>query len=300
MPSYCSTCGRQPTTRGTKRTINPISRICSECESKLQTSIDSSDNTEDNEPSETLLGDLVNKSGSELSAIDIFKIVQAANIPTIKKIEDLSTDVTAKMTHLENRVKILESDNDKKDEDIVILKHTVTNMQKALNSLDQVKREVNAMINGLPEGEMESDDDNHTIISNDPEKVNWILKIMDCNHFNLDKLQKLNISRLGKSREGYNRVMRITFESRDDRNIFVANKNKLKSASSVWEKVYVNKDQHPVIRGESNRIRKKRNDLRNDPANKDKSVTIKDGNLLVDENIVDKHMFFRQQQVVQQ
>lgn len=66
------------------------------------------------------MGDLINKSGSELSAIDIFKIVEAANIPTIKKIEDLSTDVAAKMIQLENRVKILESDNEKKDEDIVL------------------------------------------------------------------------------------------------------------------------------------------------------------------------------------
>ena len=71
-------------------------------------------------------------------------------------------------------------------------------MQKALNSLDQEKRKVNAMINGLPEGEMISDDGNHTVLlSNDLEKVHWILKIMDCNHFDHDKLKKLNISHLG-------------------------------------------------------------------------------------------------------
>ena len=86
-----------------------------------------------------------------LSAVDILKIVQLANREINVKIDELSNDGNVKVRNLHNRVDILESVNTQKDEEINTLKHIVVNMQKCLNKMDSVNRELNVIISGLPE-----------------------------------------------------------------------------------------------------------------------------------------------------
>ena len=105
-------------------------------------------------------------------------------------------------------------------------------------------------------------------------------------------LQKIKISRIGKPREGMNRVLKLTFLNMVDRDEFVKDSNKLKTAPEMWKKVYVKKDQHPVYLAENNRLRKKMETMRKDPNNAGKNVVIKDGKLTIDGNEVDHNLFF--------
>ena len=61
------------------------------------------------------------------------------------KIVKLNNDVNGEICKLESRVKILESDNIKKDEAISTLKFMVVNMQKCLNHIDGQGRKLNVI-----------------------------------------------------------------------------------------------------------------------------------------------------------
>ena len=232
----------------------------------------------------------LNKPMSELVVADIIKIVKGANSPIAKKLDDFKDDVTGKVADLEKRVKILESENKKKDRDINTLKYTVVNMQKSLNRLDQEKRYLNAIVSGLPEDEMAFDNGNGNMesLKDDKEKIQKLSSLMEC-QINIDNLK---IERIGNVRNGYNRVIKIEFTTSKDRNEFTKNGKKLKENGDLWKKVYVKKDENPVYAGENFRLRDEFRKIKDNPENSEKSVVLKDGKILVDNEVVDKNCFF--------
>ena len=214
---------------------------------------------------------------------------------TNAKIDNLQKEVNTKITHLENKVQILETENEKKDEDITTLKHTVINMQKALNSFDQKERSCNSVVSNLPESDIEIpalNGETGGILSTDIEKIAHLCKLME-NDIEFGELSDLTISRIGKIREGFQRMIKITFNDTADRDKFVKNSSKLKAAHENWSKVYVKKDQHPVYLAENNRLRKKMAELRKLEENAGKTITIKNGKLSVDDTVIDQNLFFR-------
>ena len=309
-PSFCTDCGRKPTARevkgGVKRTIDPFLKICNECVplpgntiagaggARRRTNDEDAATANDSDPTKTIPEDILNKTGADLSGTDLYQIVTAAMHGTNQKIDKLDKDIQSKMITLENKVKILESERAKKDEDIERLKHTVVSMQKALSSIDQEKRNVNAIISGLSETEINVPGDQEQAamtLRDDTSKVKYISKIMG-SEMTENVLEGIVVSRIGNPRDGMDRMVKVTFLNTEDRNNFVKNSNKLKTASDLWKKVYVKKDQHPVYANENNRLRRKMGELRRDPTNADKTIALKDGKLTVDGNIVDHDLFF--------
>ena len=300
---YCTECGKAPTknkaNKGGNRTIDPITKICNECEqrnngdavtgaggAKRKNSLsDAADST-----LPTIPEDIAKKSGADLSAEDIYTIVTTAIQGTNKKIDDLKGDIQNKIITLENRVKILEKENEKKDDDINVLKHTVISMQRSFNSMDQNERSTNAIIQHLSENDIDGTEPGEKLTS-DIEKIRHICKLMEHN-MDEESIQNLNINRIGQKREGMPRMIKIVFPNMNERDAFVKNSSKIKNAPDIWKKVYVKKDQHPVYVNENNRLRKKMVDLRKLPNNKDKEIFIKNGKLTIDGIVVDQNLFF--------
>ena len=313
MPSFCTECGKKPTTKevkgGAKRTIDPFLKVCNECQplpNNTQTGVGGARRRNDSsidadvatEPAIMIPDDLISKSGSELSATDLYRIVSAAMKETNQKIDKIDKDIQNRMVTLENRVKILESEGEKKDEDIEQLKHTVISMQRALNSIDQEQRSVNAIISGLSEDKIviPGDQENRPVsLEDDMSKIKYIAKLMEIETnegTDEDIIRNITISRIGKPREGMHRMIKLVFLNMEDRNNFVKNSSKMKTAPDTWKRVYIKKDQHPVYANENNRLRKKLGTLRRDPINAEKAVILKDGKITVDGTMVDQNLFF--------
>ena len=170
------------------------------------------------------------------------------------------------------------------------MKYTVVNMRKSLNRLDQKKRYLNAIVSGLPEDEMAFDNGNGNMesLKDDKEKIQKLSSLMEC-QINIDNLK---IERIGNVRNGYNRVIKIEFPASKDRNEFTKNGKKLKENGDLWKKVYVKKDENPVYAGENFRLRDEFRKIKDNPENSEKSVVLKDGKILVDNEVVDKNCFF--------
>ena len=104
-----------------------------------------------------------------------------------------------------------------------------------------------------------------------------------------------NVERLGEpTTNGRNRVAKVVFPSKKDRDEAVKKSITLKDLGEPWNKIYLNRDEHSVYRAEKNRLRRKMNDLRKKPEFEDnpkERVKIIKGDLVVDDEVVDKNTF---------
>ena len=135
---------------------------------------------------DTSLQQLLAKPSNELNAGDILQIVQIANKSINDKIDNLSNEMNTKITSLKGQIKNLEKVNKEKDDDISVLKYTITGMQRSLNMIDSKERNTNVIITGVPETDIviQNEEEVHrTTLSEDKEKIRWILKLIDCHHF---------------------------------------------------------------------------------------------------------------------
>ena len=84
-------------------------------------------------------------------------------------------------------------EHEKKDQDISTLKYTITNMQKALNHIDSTERNINAILTGLPKAEISVTKNNNEEdkLYTYKEKVAWLLRVMECENFTVEMLDKL-------------------------------------------------------------------------------------------------------------
>ena len=125
-------------------------------------------------------------------------------------------------------------------------------------------------------------------MNNDADKIERLSIIMGCR----TDIDNMEISRIGRPRDGFNRAVKIIFSSTEERNEFTKNSKKLKECNGIWKKVYVKKDENPVYAAENFRLRKEFKALKENPENAGKSVVFKDGKIMIDEVVVDKNYFF--------
>ena len=93
------------------------------------------------------------------------------------------------------------------------------------------------IVTGL--GEQDIVSDTNRTITTDVEKVKYILRKID-NTSNVDYVDNWEITRIGKSRENYNRVVKIKITSMEDRDRVLRITPKIKELHDPWKKVYIN------------------------------------------------------------
>ena len=131
-----------------------------------------------------------------------------------------------------------------------------------MSAIDGHARSNNIIITGFPESEIisgQNDEANNIILQNETEKVKYLLKSMRYELFSDD-----DINRIGKTKDGYNRVIRVKLASTHERNEFMKNARILKNLNEPWKLIYFKKDLHPVYLSENNRIQKKLRQLKDD------------------------------------
>ena len=237
------------------------------------------------------------KSLNELCVDDLIKIINGIIKPVKDNISTITADLSLKVNAHENRLKLLESDCERKQARIEALESVVIEMQKSINMIDQDKRKSNIIVTGLPEtavtmpSSMEGCDP--VTIENDTDKVSTMLSIISQDEQNFN-VNEWDISRIGKPRQGGTRALKIIMSSPEERDDVLSIASKLKTAGDTWKKVYIKKDLHPVYIKENNRIRKKRYDLVNKYKynRENHEVQIVRGELKVDGYTVDKNLFF--------
>ena len=174
--------------------------------------------------SELTTGNLISIINESITN-SIKSIEEEINVATDKQIIDFGSVIYAKVSNLENRVKMLESDIVKKTDENAIMKSIIRNMQKHLNQQDSDARNLNIIISGMREDEIEimNGNDASITLKSDHEKVTWLLKYLKSEHFTDQMIAEFSIQRLGKKREGFNRIVKIKLKSVKDKDAFLVN-----------------------------------------------------------------------------
>ena len=179
---------------------------------------------------------------------------------------------------------LIEKNDDLKNNEIARMKDTVVNMQHALNALDSKERSKNIIIAGLSEENIVTE---NITFTSDANKISFLLEKMNLNP---DLVNDAKLERLGTDTSGSKRrFLKMELPDKSIREKIVKATPKLKDLPDPWNKVYLNRDTHPVYQKEHKRLRKKFNELKS--VGNPESVKLVKGVLTVNDNIVDKNIF---------
>ena len=95
-----------------------------------------------------------------------------------------------------------------------------------------------------------------------------------------------------EKRPNFNRTIKVTLQSPDDRNELLKNTKKLKNAPPNMKKVYIKKDEHPVFYAENQRLKNKMYDMKNSEDYEGVDIKLNNNKLLMDEIVAAKNYLF--------
>ena len=173
------------------------------------------------------------------------------------------------------------------------LRDSLMQHQRYLEALEAERRGRNMIFLGVPEGDMEMKglQGETVILKEDQEKVRSILRVMA-----QDGITLKEIERLGNPSSNRNRILLVSTESKAVRDQVIRSTSTLKTAGRGYEKVFVKKDIHPLIRKEFNRLKDVERREKEKPENQGLNIRY-DGTrreVIVDGKVVDhfRPMFF--------
>lgn len=210
--------------------------------------------------------------------LDQFKdtLSQDLHARTQQQIDAANEPLKKKIVHLEK-----ENEN---------LKKSLINHQKFLETLDNQQRSRFIIITGVPElAPLDYNDD--TAIS-DHEKVEMILEKIHEQDITIEELQ-----RLGQRYPNRNRPIKVTVKDVETRNKMLEGAKHLKdhnTPDSKFNKIFLKKDQHPLVRQEWSRLYETQRQEKDKPENAGKEVMVnrKERTVTVNGEIVDKFQNF--------
>jgi hypothetical protein len=127
--------------------------------------------------------------------------------------------------------------------------------------LENEKRSENVLIMGLPEARAD-------VGETDEEKCIEVFRAIG-----KGEIKPVEVARLGKPRENAKRAMKVKLSSKEDRDALLEKAAKLKEHRR-YEKVFLKKDQHPLVAQELSRLYKVADAERKKDVNKGKNIVV--------------------------
>ena len=165
------------------------------------------------------------------------------------KFDNMERSITSQ---LRGEINSLRADHELKiskiREENASLREALLQHQRYLESIESEKRAANIIVMGVCEGGDLTH--NGETARDDKDKCDMILKHIGC------VAPILSTTRIGKqpADPNRNRPIKVQLVSADVRSTVLSNSKKLKEAPDPLKKVYIKKDQHPVVRRELNRL----------------------------------------------
>ena len=264
---HCTNCGKKKTKT---RTIDPVSKECSECQT---------------EPVDDLVPQIDEETTMSNIKFSDFKVWMKAELnPISEDIKSLKESVKEIETQ-KRQIELLKARVEEHEDTIDALKNVVAKQQRSLRAQDSDIREKNLIISGISESDVMDDGQSY---HSDEEKIAGLFRTIGVN-----LPEGSTMERLGKPNDRYSRSIKLNVISKANRDSVITKSKDLKNAAEPWNMVYINYDQHPAVVEENKRLRKKKKMLKNLEENKNKEIKIEKGELKVDGTVVDSNILFR-------
>ena len=201
---------------------------------------------------------------------------------TIELLRGILEEVRKLNAHKEQtdaQIKELKESND-------LLKKSLAQQQRFLESMDADKRATNIIALNVPENAIPAEDSQ--TISQDEEKWALIKTVIGCPNVEHDEVVRLGKIRVG----GTCRPLKIVLKRRQDRAIILEKSSTLGSQNTPMNDIRLKKDTHPAIRREFARLRDVEKREKEKPDNSGRTVTYdhQQRAVLVDGIVVDSFM----------
>lgn len=195
----------------------------------------------------------------------------------IKILDEIKT-MNANSAQRDAQIKELQESNQ-------MLRKTLAQQQRFLETLDEDRRATNIIVLGLPEdvdmpyGERS--------LATDEEKWQGVLEEIAIT----EPIVVDNIQRLGKVRSNGPRPTKITLRNAFDRQKILQSAKKLDNSPEPFKSIYLKKDTHPAVRREMGRLWETFRKEKNKPENESRTVEFNRRNrqVLVDGQVVDSY-----------
>ena len=211
--------------------------------------------------------------------------VQMARIES--KLDELLAKWNNEKEALNKEIKELRRDRDKMAE-------TLTHHQRMLESIESDRRAANVIMTGVPEEQLGD-------AATDIEKVNLVLSTMGQESVEVKSVERLGAQQQQQQRQQqdrrqppdgsrpYRRPLKVVLKNADDRKGVLDSARRLKASGDSFRSIYVNKDIHPLVRKEFNRLREVTKREKERPENQGKNVRYdyKERQVYVDDTVVD-------------
>lgn len=240
-----------------------------------------------------------NKQDTQLSDATITNLAEIINsnlktqLTTFKG--ELTQEIKAEMqdtiaTQISEIKEEYNAEFDNIKEENAKLKEVVNTHQKFLESLDHENRKTVLIITGVSEDE-EIELQGETRCT-DEDKLDGIFDIIE------EQPTVKSIERLGRKTQDKVRPIKVKVENQKQRDAVVENARKLKDKHNVMNitnKIFVKKDQHPLVRQEWQRLAQVQSIERTRPENSEKTVILdrKNRTVTVDGEVVDRFQSFQ-------
>lgn len=223
------------------------------------------------------------RSGSQslpFTLEDVSQLILRSEERVLSKLDDIVTRISA----LENRFEVIHTEQIRQRVELDSMKDIIVRQQLQLEKNDRDQRLLNLVFSGIPEYTIEMEDGD---FSDDLSKVEYL-----CNEITemFDPNDIVSCARLGKSRDGQNRLLHVKFSNLKSRNDIFHNQKKIRENLTCKRKfgvVYINNDMSVLMRKEDKRLRETMKTLKSTAQSTDK-IFIRGGKLYKNSMIVDK------------
>lgn len=171
----------------------------------------------------------------------------------------LRTDIKSDNANLVNELRL---EIKKQQNEINSLREIVIKQAQAIERMETINRNQYGIISGIPE----NDDDD------------LLKKTLDAINVTLPEN---SAKRIGKPDTNKRRLIRVKFNSEEERNNAVTKSRQILSNNRIFKKVYINRDEAPLTRAENARLRQAKKELIKENENHSDSIKISQGKLLM-------------------
>lgn len=170
---------------------------------------------------------------------------------------------------LRESLKVLKEQIDKQNEKIVMLENVITNQASHIDKIDNYMKRKYAILQGVPEDKDET-------------QLEEIIIALDAN---LEKSFKP--IRLGKKTNDKNRPIKLKFINENEKRNTVNKSRDVFKENEAFNNIYLNYDESTYRRLENGRLRRMKKE--NKAKYPDKDIQLQKGQLLMDNNVIDKY-----------
>ena len=265
IPNVPTKCSNKQILEAIKKLTNQISVIENNVTDKI-------DNLE-NRLEEKLISKI-----NDLVEVKVSEKVKETTAKLETRVDETYIDIQAlniEKAAIGKEIKVLKEEN--KHITDALLHH-----QKYLEALEASKRASNIIITGLPEDDFVFEGES---LHSDVEKVQKVFEAIERSAVEVDECV-----RLGKTQVNRPRIVRLKLKNPQDRMSVLQNSKLLKNKNLPFNKVYLKKDVHPMVRKEFNRLKQAERKEKEKPENEGRNVVYDAASrcILVDDVVVDK------------